>query len=92
MPRSTPITGDALQVRALLSWARANGHEITRITVGSCTVDVAPVRETPKPASKPRKPDDRKTIYGTFGGEAFKAAMESGSLDSDDLVPAVGRK
>lgn len=92
MPRSTSITGDALQVRALLSWARSQGIDINRVTVGSCTVDVAPARETPKPASKPRKAEDRATIYGRFGGEAFKAAMESGSLDSDDLVPAVGRK
>lgn len=90
MPRSTSITGDALQVRALLAWAKTQGIDLNRVTVGGCTVDVAPVREAPRPASKPRK-DDRKTIYGQFGGKMMDEAVAQGALD-DDLVPAVGRK
>lgn len=91
MPRSASITGDALQVQKLLAWCRANGHEITRLTVGVCTVDVAPAREAPKPAGKPAKRTERPSIYSMHGGDAFRAATEGGDMDGD-LVPAVGRK
>lgn len=82
MSRSTSITGDALQVKELLGWFRREGIEVTRVTVGSCVVDVAPTR-APVQRGKPRK-DDRKTIYAQFGGGAIDELPE-------DLITAVGR-
>lgn len=92
MSRSTTITGDALQVQRLLAWARREGIVLNRITVGGCTVDVAP--EAERPSRAPRKPQlapERPNIYSMHGGEMLQQARESGDLEGE-LMPVVGRK
>ena len=91
MPRSTSITGDALQVQRLLVWARKAGIHLNRVAIGGCTVDVAPEREPVKSPRKPQPETPRETIYGRFGGEVLKEAHSRGDFD-DGLLPVVERK
>ena len=83
--RSSPISGDAAAVKALLAWARAEGIELHRVTVGVCTVDLGAAR--PAASGKPIDREPRPAIYQTMGGELYREALESG-----ELQPVVGRR
>jgi hypothetical protein len=86
----TSLTGDAQQVRALLSWSRANGVDLTRVTVGACTVDVAP--RSPALPRQRQTPTVRASIYNEFGGDVLREAVERGEVDGEDYQPVVGRQ
>lgn len=83
------MTGDALQVKALLAWARSQGVVMTRVTVGGCTVDVTPAAPEVKAAPRSRPEPLPKTIYAQFGGEAIDQLPEDGP---GEWQPVVGRK
>lgn len=88
MPRSkTSITGDAGQVRALLTALRADGIRLMRVSVGSCSVEVAP--DAPVAAARPREEQpDRETIYRQFGGDVLRDAV----VEGEEFQPVVARR
>lgn len=89
MPRSKSLTGDALQVKALLTWARSQGVGLTRVTCGGCTVDVAPAPVVIA-APKNERPEPAKTIYSHHAGEMLSQLL--GNEDAGEWQPVVGRK
>lgn len=86
MPRSKS-TGDAMTVRELIEWARASGVDLTKVTVGVCSVDVAPSRQPVAP--RERKPPEPTGIYQTFGGEVIRDTLPE---VGDEYAPAIGRR
>lgn len=85
-------TGDAAQVQALLAWARSEGIELTRVSMGTCSVEVATSRPAASTEGSDRAPTGASSLYSKLGGDLFKEAVERGDLDAGALLPVVGRR
>lgn len=98
MQPSTPLSGDAAQVAALLAWALENGVSFERVAVGGCSVELAAAHPA---APERRRPDDdrraRESIYNQFGGDLMAHVVSSGNIGiesplntGDDMEPVLG--
>jgi len=88
---SMTCTGDAAQVLALIEQARELGIELTRVSCGTCSVEVASSRPAGKPIEDAiRRPHNG--LYSQLGGDLFKEAIERGDIDPGQLEPVVGRR
>lgn len=81
------LTGEVAQAAAFIEWAHGHGVEVSAISVGQCTVHLAPRRGASSAAdSRPTM----KSIHEQFGGKVFEDAVE-GPDDDQEFQPVVGR-
>lgn len=91
MPRSsTPITGDAQQVKLLIAWLRERKIDATVVTVGVCSVTLAAAKPVVSTAPPAQVRGHREPIYARFGGDAFKSVQDGDGFG--ELQPVVARR
>lgn len=83
-------TGDAAEALAVLSWAKANGVELSSVSVGTCSVKLARAAVQ----SRDEAPiDPRQALYKRFGGEMLAQTVRlAEDVPGEDMQPAVGRR
>lgn len=88
-PTSTgdDLTGDAAQVRGLITWAISAGVGLGTVTVGSCTVEL---RGGPSDDAQAPPERVRESVYDRFGGPALAHAVDTG-IPGHELQPVIGR-
>jgi hypothetical protein len=84
------ITGDAAQVKALLRWSKTEGIELSRITIGACTVDV--VRAVPLIARKQpdAPPEHSPSLYERFAPDVMIRAIQD--MGGEEYTPVLRSK
>lgn len=81
---TSTLGGDAGVVRSLVEWARAEGLQLTSVTVGAVRVDLVP-KLAPSTFTLPDAADGANT-YREYGGAALDELMGKGDDDGDDVA------